>query len=118
MPLAAVAVACAIAFLVAFRVYGRFVASRYGLDDARVTPAVARNDGVDFVPTRRPILLAQHFASIAAAGPVVGPITAGLAPSSRDQYWYEIIATRGADGASSSGSSVRPSAAPTPSIRK
>lgn len=79
MPLAVVAAACGVAFLLAFRLYGRFVASRYALDDSRVTPAVARNDGVDFVPTRRPILLAQHFASIAAAGPVVGPITAALA---------------------------------------
>jgi carbon starvation protein len=79
IPLAAIAIACGIAFVLAFRVYGRFVASRYALDDARVTPAVTKRDGVDFIPTRRAVLLAQHFASIAAAGPVVGPITAALA---------------------------------------
>jgi len=79
MPLAVIAAVCLVAFALAFRWYGRFVASRYRLDDARVTPAVEMNDGVDFIPTRRPILLAQHFASIAAAGPVVGPITAAIA---------------------------------------
>jgi carbon starvation protein len=79
VPLALLALACGAAFAVALRAYGRFVAARYRLDDCRVTPAVARQDGVDFVPTSRPVLLAQHFASIAAAGPVVGPITAALA---------------------------------------
>lgn len=58
--------------------YGRFVARQYALDDARVTPAVAVNDGVDFVPTRRFYLLGQHFSAIAAAGPIAGPILACL----------------------------------------
>jgi len=79
MPLWVLAAAVAVAFGVAFRVYGRFLARRLALDDARTTPAVEQADGVDFVPTSRPVLLAQHFASIAAAGPVVGPIAAGLA---------------------------------------
>jgi carbon starvation protein len=56
--------------------YGRFVAVRYGLDDANPTPAVTRNDGVDFVPTRPFYLLGQHFSAIAAAGPIAGPILA------------------------------------------
>jgi carbon starvation protein len=79
VPLAVIAVACIAAFATAFRIYGRFVAARYALDDSRTTPAVERSDGIDFVPTPPPVLLAQHFASIAAAGPVVGPITAALA---------------------------------------
>ena len=58
--------------------YGRFVARQYALDDARATPAVAVNDGVDFVPTRRFYLLGQHFSAIAAAGPIAGPILACL----------------------------------------
>ncbi|MBI3097726.1 MAG: carbon starvation protein A [Planctomycetes bacterium] len=66
------------AFVLAYRFYGRFVAARFGLDDARPTPACTVNDGVDYTPTPRPLLLAQHFAAIAAAGPIVGPITAGL----------------------------------------
>ena len=58
--------------------YGRFVARQYALDDARTTPAVAVNDGIDFVPTRRFYLLGQHFSAIAAAGPIAGPILACL----------------------------------------
>ena len=56
--------------------YGRFVARQYLLDEAAVTPAVAKEDGVDFVPTRPFYLLGQHFSAIAAAGPIVGPILA------------------------------------------
>jgi carbon starvation protein len=62
--------------IVGYRFYGRFVAARYALDDARVTPAVAVNDGEDFVPTRPFYLLGQHFSAIAAAGPIAGPILA------------------------------------------
>src|SRR5262245_19309701 len=56
--------------------YGRFVARQYLLDEAAVTPAVAKADGVDFVPTKPFYLLGQHFSAIAAAGPIVGPILA------------------------------------------
>jgi carbon starvation protein len=56
--------------------YGSFVARQYGLDDSAVTPAVALNDGIDFVPTRPFYLLGQHFSAIAAAGPIAGPILA------------------------------------------
>jgi len=59
-----------------YRLYGGFVARRLGLDDARPTPAVAREDGVDFVPARRFYLFGQHFSAIAAAGPIAGPILA------------------------------------------
>jgi carbon starvation protein len=64
--------------VVAYTVYGRFVARQYALDDRRATPAVAREDGVDFVPARPFYLLGQHFSAIAAAGPIVGPILACL----------------------------------------
>lgn len=60
----------------AYRFYGGFIAKQYALDDARVTPAVAKNDGDDFVPTRPFYLLGQHFSAIAAAGPIAGPILA------------------------------------------
>jgi carbon starvation protein len=56
--------------------YGRFIARQYRLDDGAVTPAVAVNDGIDFVPTRPFYLLGQHFSAIAAAGPIAGPILA------------------------------------------
>lgn len=65
-------------FLLAYRVYGGFLTRRFGLDDRQPTPACSMTDGMDYIPTRPPILLAQHFASIAAAGPIVGPILAGL----------------------------------------
>lgn len=78
MSLTLVAV-CMIAVLVAgYTVYGRFVAHQYRLDAGAVTPAMAVNDGVDFVPTKPFYLLGQHFSAIAAAGPIAGPILACL----------------------------------------
>lgn len=65
-------------FLAAYFSYGRFLARRFGLEDDRKTPACEINDGVDFVPARKRFLLGQHFSAIAAAGPIVGPILAGL----------------------------------------
>ncbi len=74
LPLIAIAALTLLAL--AYRFYGRFVARRYGLDDSVATPAVAMNDGVDFVPTRPFYLMGQHLSAIAAAGPIAGPILA------------------------------------------
>jgi len=60
-----------------WRVYGRWLARRFALDDARPTPAVTRRDGCDFEPIPPRFLLGQHVSAIAAAGPIVGPIMAG-----------------------------------------
>jgi len=79
VPIAWIAIVVGVLFVLAYRIYGRQVAARFALDDSRITPAEKHNDGFDFVPTRKSMLLAQHFASIAAAGPVVGPIVAALA---------------------------------------
>ncbi|HET7746556.1 MAG TPA: carbon starvation CstA family protein, partial [Vicinamibacteria bacterium] len=76
MTLPAVATVVLAVLWLGYRFYGRFVAAQFGLDDGRATPAVAVNDGVDFVPTGRFYLLGQHFSAIAAAGPIVGPILA------------------------------------------
>jgi carbon starvation protein len=62
--------------LAGYRLYGRWVARQFGLDDARVTPAHERADGTDYVATPPFYLFAQHFSAIAAAGPIVGPILA------------------------------------------
>jgi carbon starvation protein len=78
MSLALVAGAACAVFLVAYLVYGRLLARLYALDDRAQTPAHKVNDGVDFVPAKAPLLLGQHFSAIAAAGPIVGPILAGL----------------------------------------
>lgn len=63
-------------FGAAFVVYGRVVAGRLGVDDARTTPAHTQRDDVDFAPTSRWTLFLQHFSAISAAGPIVGPILA------------------------------------------
>ena len=79
MGLTAVAVAVIVLFAMGYAGYSRFVARKLGLNDANPTPACTMEDGVDFVPAKAPFLLGQHFSAIAAAGPIVGPILAGLA---------------------------------------
>ncbi len=64
-------------FALAYRFYGLFIARRVlALDDSRVTPAVALEDGHDYHETNRYVLFGHHFAAIAAAGPLLGPVLA------------------------------------------
>lgn len=73
-----VVVGAAIIFLIAYRTYGRFLAKKvFALDDSKQTPAEQINDGQDYVPAKKGMLLGQHFSAIAAAGPINGPILAG-----------------------------------------
>jgi carbon starvation protein len=65
-------------FGLGYLVYGRFLARRFALDADRPTPACVLDDGVDYAPSRPGFLFAQHFSAISAAGPIVGPILAGL----------------------------------------
>ncbi len=66
-----------VAYILAYRFYGRFLSRRiFSIDPARLTPAHEFRDGVDFVPTKRHILFGHHFTSIAGAGPIVGPAIA------------------------------------------
>ncbi len=65
-------------FWIAFKVYGGWMSRVYGLDDRHLVPSEGQYDGVDYVPTKTQILLGHHFSSIAGAGPIVGPILAGL----------------------------------------
>jgi carbon starvation protein len=58
--------------------YGRFLSRYFQLDRNARTPAVELNDGIDYVPADKSLLLGQHFSAISAAGPIVGPIMAGL----------------------------------------
>ena len=78
MSLTIVAAVVVALFAGGYTAYGRWIAHHLRLDDATPTPAVTMHDGVDYVPTRRSFLLGQHFSAIAAAGPIVGPILAGL----------------------------------------
>ncbi|WP_411887427.1 carbon starvation CstA family protein [Hydrocarboniphaga effusa] len=64
-------------YTIAYRYYSLFLARKVvGLDRWRVTPAVANDDGLDYVPTHRHVLFGHHFAAIAGAGPLVGPVLA------------------------------------------
>jgi carbon starvation protein len=64
-------------YLIAFRFYSRFLADRvFGLNDRRATPAERLANGRDYVPTSRWVLFGHHFAAIAGAGPLVGPVLA------------------------------------------
>lgn len=60
-------------YALAHRYYARRLGRVFGEDDSRATPAVTRNDGVDYVPTRPHVVFAHHFSAIAAAGPILGP---------------------------------------------
>ena len=64
-------------YLIAYRYYAKFIAGRvFGINPARATPAVRRADGLDYVATDRRVLFGHHFAAIAGAGPLVGPVLA------------------------------------------
>ncbi|NGY64696.1 carbon starvation protein A [Lentzea sp. NEAU-D13] len=64
-------------YAIAYRFYARFIAKRVlKVDDTRATPAERLDDGVDFQPTDRRVLFGHHFAAIAGAGPLVGPVLA------------------------------------------
>ncbi|MSN96870.1 carbon starvation protein A [Campylobacter sp. FMV-PI01] len=72
-------------YMIGYRFYGRFIAYKVlEFDDKRATPAVVLNDGRDYVPTNKYVLFGHHFAAIAGAGPLVGPVVAaqmGYLPS-------------------------------------
>src|SRR5208283_5714604 len=64
-------------FALAYRYYGLFIASKVlKLQAGRATPAVAMADGHDYVKTNKYVLFGHHFAAIAAAGPLLGPVLA------------------------------------------
>src|SRR5262245_6592990 len=79
MTLIPILLLCLASLAAAYVLYGKLVVSRfYKLDCDAPTPATLYQDGQDFVPTDRFYLLAQHFSAISAAGPIFGPIIAGL----------------------------------------
>lgn len=64
-------------YAIAYRFYSKFIAQKiFQLDDTRKTPSEINNDGKDYVPTNKWVLFGHHFAAIAGAGPLVGPILA------------------------------------------
>jgi carbon starvation protein len=70
-------IAAVCVYFLAYRFYALFVADKVlGIDPSRQTPAYRNNDGLDYVPTNRYVLFGHHFAAIAGAGPLVGPVLA------------------------------------------
>ena len=66
----------AVILLLAYRIYGKYVYNKFGLSDARKAPSHTHRDGIDYEPSKPIVVLGHHFASIAGAGPIVGPIIA------------------------------------------
>jgi len=98
--------------VIAYRYYSAFIAAKlWVLDDARVTPAHAKRDGANYFPTSRWVLFGHHFAAIAGAGPLVGPVLAAqygygpgliwlvggvcLAGAVQDSFWLWASVRRG-----------------------
>lgn len=72
-----IVVAAVCVYLIAYRYYALFIAERVlSVDSTRMTPAIRHNDGLDYVPTDKKVLFGHHFAAIAGAGPLVGPVLA------------------------------------------
>jgi carbon starvation protein len=64
-------------YILFYRLYGRYIGKKiFGINDSIVPPSVAKEDGVDYVPTRKEIIFGHHFTSIAGTGPIVGPAIA------------------------------------------
>lgn len=78
MSLLSIILIAGVCFIIAYWIYGRLLARLLRLDPEAKTPAVEMRDDVDYVPIEPKFLLGQHFSAIAAAGPIVGPILAGL----------------------------------------
>ncbi|HYH03098.1 MAG TPA: carbon starvation CstA family protein, partial [Bacillota bacterium] len=74
-----VVIGAGILLTAAYFTYGNFLSKKvFQLDDTKITPSMELNDGLDYVPAKKGMLLGQHFSAIAAAGPINGPILAGV----------------------------------------
>lgn len=76
MSLAVLLLISGIILLLAYRIYGTYVYKRFGLNDDKPAPSHTHRDGIDYEPSKPIVVLGHHFASIAGAGPIVGPIIA------------------------------------------
>ncbi|MGA9399723.1 carbon starvation CstA family protein [Haladaptatus sp.] len=65
-------------FSIGYLTYSRYLAQFVELDDSNETPAHKYEDGQEYVPAKKPVLLGHHYSSIAGGAPIVGPITAGV----------------------------------------
>jgi carbon starvation protein len=76
MSAALLIVSAVLLFILAFFTYGSYISKKMGIDPTQKTPAHELRDEVDYLPARAPVLLGHHFASIAGAGPILGPVIA------------------------------------------
>ena len=67
-----------VSFTIAYLTYGKYLSQFVELDKAAETPAHKYEDGQEYVPAKKPVLLGHHYSSIAGGAPIVGPITAGV----------------------------------------
>ena len=74
----AILVIAIVCFVVAYATYGSYLAKSWGIDPKRKTPAYEMQDGVDYVPAKKAVLIGHHFSSIAGAAPITGPIQAAV----------------------------------------
>ena len=70
--------AAIVILIVGYVTYGSWLAKQWGIDPTRKTPAVEKEDGVDYVAAKPAVLMGHHFSSIAGAGPINGPIQASV----------------------------------------
>ena len=71
-------IAAIVLLFIGYVVYGSWLAKQWGIDPTRKTPAVEKNDGVDYCAAKPAVLMGHHFSSIAGAGPINGPIQAAV----------------------------------------
>ena len=64
--------------IIGYITYGSWLAKQWGIDPSRKTPAIEKEDGVDYVAAPPAVLMGHHFSSIAGAGPINGPIQASI----------------------------------------
>lgn len=67
-----------VVLFIAYLTYGSWLSKQWGVDGSKPTPSHTMGDGIDYVPAKAPVLLGHHFASIAGAGPITGPIQAAI----------------------------------------
>lgn len=67
-----------VVLILGYAFYGRWLAKKWGVDPSRKTPAHTKQDGIDYMPAKAPVLMGHHFSSIAGAGPINGPIQAAV----------------------------------------
>ena len=70
--------AAVVLLVIGYVFYGSYLAKQWGIDPGRKTPALEKEDGVDYVAAKPAVLMGHHFSSIAGAGPINGPIQASV----------------------------------------